>query len=166
MLNTSAVTDAIVAVLKTITDLAAAMTLLDATGAPVVRITAFHYLLGQEHRLAEAVYGMPAPSMLVAWEGTKGGNFDGQTIWKHRWGIYYRMGNAAGLAVPVGYEDLWALTCNGSTAVTGAAGPNIRNIQIAAGLDIMDTPSIDHALDEDLVDRFKAVFVIPEIGDN
>jgi hypothetical protein len=155
-----------VAVLKTITDLAAAMTLLDATGAPVVRITAFHYLLGQEHRLAEAVYGMPAPSMLVAWEGTKGGNFDGQTIWKHRWGIYYRMGNAAGLAVPVGYEDLWALTCNGSTAVTGAAGPNIRNIQIADGLDIMDTPSIDHALDEDLVDRFKAVFVIPEIGDN
>ena len=98
------------AVLKTITDLAAAMTLLDATGAPVVRITAFHYLLGQEHRLAEAVYGMPAPSMLVAWEGTKGGNFDGQTIWKHRWGIYYRMGNAAGLGTPVGYEDLWALT--------------------------------------------------------
>jgi len=166
MLNTSAVTDAIVAVLKTITDLAAAMTLLDATGAPVVRITAFHYLLGQEHRLAEAVYGMPAPSMLVAWEGTKGGNFDGQTIWKHRWGIYYRMGNAAGLGTPVGYEDLWALTCNGATAVAGAAGPNIRNIQIAAGLDIMDTPSIDHALDEDLVDRFKAVFVIPEIGDN
>jgi len=167
MLNTSAVTDAIVTALKTITDLAAAMTALDATGSPVVRITAFHYLLGQEHRLAEAVYGMPAPSMLVAWEGSKGGNFDGQTIWKHRWGIYYRMGNAAGLAVPVGYEDLWALTCNGATAVAGAGtGPNIRNIQIADGLDIMDTPSVDHALDEDLVDRFKAVFIIPEIGDN
>ena len=169
MLNTSAVTDAIVAVLKTITDLAAAMTALDATGAPVVRITAFHYLLGQEHRLAEAVYGMPAPSMLVAWEGSKGGNFDGQTIWKHRWGIYYRMGNAAGLAVPVGYEDLWALTCNGATGTpdkTGAVtGPNIRNIQIAAGVDIMDTPSIDHVLDEDLVDRFKAVFILPELGD-
>src|SRR5664279_1181752 len=160
MLNTSAVTDAIVAALKTITDLAAAMTALDATGSPVVRITAFHYLLGQEHRLAEAVYVMPAPSMLVAWEGSKGGNFDGQTIWKHRWGIYYRMGNAAGLAVPVGYEDLWALTCNGSTGA--AAGPNIRNIQIADGLDIMDTPTIDHAVDEDLVDRFKAVFIIPE----
>lgn len=86
MLNTSAVTDAIVTALKTITELAAAMTALDATGAPVVRITAFHYLLGQEHRLAEAVYAMPAPSMLVAWEGSKGGNFDGQTIWKHRWG--------------------------------------------------------------------------------
>jgi len=157
MLNAAPITDAIASVLLSIPELHTAM------GG---RISAFHFRLGQEHRLAEAIYKMPAPSMLVAWEGTKGGNFDGQTIWKHRWGIYYRMGNAAGLAVPVGYEDLWALTCNGSTAVTGAAGPNIRNIQIADGLDIMDTPSIDHALDEDLVDRFKAVFVIPEIGDN
>src|ERR1035441_6050235 len=166
MLNTSAVTDAIVTALKTITDLAAAMTALDATGSPVVRITAFHYLLGQEHRLAEAVYVMPAPSMLVAWEGSKGGNFDGQTIWKHRWGIYYRMGNAAGLGTPVGYEDLLALTCKGPTGAPdrpgAVTGPNIRNIQIADGLDIMDTPTIDHALDEDLIDRFKAGFIILE----
>jgi hypothetical protein len=170
MLNPAGITDAIVTALKTITDLATAMTVLDANQDPVVRIVAFHYLLGQEQRLAEAIYGMPAPSMLVAWEGTKGGNFDGQTIWKHRFGIYYRMGNAAGAATPVGYEDLWALTCNGATGTpdkTGAVtGPNIRNIQIAAGLDIMDTPSIDHALDEDLIDRFKAVLIIPEIGDN
>jgi hypothetical protein len=106
---------------------------------------------------------MPAPSMLVAWEGTKGGNFDGQTIWKHRWGIYYRMGNAAGVAVPVGYEDLWAITCN---CPPGGTGPNIRNIQLCPGLDIMDTPSIDHALDEDLIDRFKGAFIFPELGDN
>src|ERR1017187_5559193 len=135
MLNTSAVTDAIVTALKTIPDLAAAMTALDATGSPVVRITAFHYLLGQEHRLAEAIYGMPAPSMLVAWEGTKGGNFDGGTIWKHRFGIYYRMGNAAGLSAPVGYEDLWTLTCDGATGAPDGdghvTGPNIRNISIA-----------------------------------
>ena len=167
MLNPAPITDAIVAVLKTITPLAAAMTVLDANQHSVIRISAFHYRLGQENRLAEAIYAMPAPSMLVAWEGTNGGGFNGYQIWKHRFGIYYRMGNAAGLAVPVGYEDLWALTCNGATAVAGAGtGPNIRNIQIATGLDIMDTPSIDHALDEDLVDRFKAVFVIPEIGDN
>ena len=163
MLNPAMITDAIVAALKTITDLAAAMTVLNATGAPVVRITAFHYRLGQDHRLAEAIYGMPAPSMLVAWEGTRGGNFDGQTIWKHRWGIYYRMGNAAGVAVPVGYEDLWAITCN---CPPGGTGPNIRNIQLCPGLDIMDPPSIDHALDEDLIDRFKGAFIFPELGDN
>jgi hypothetical protein len=163
MLNPAPVTDAIVAALQSIPELAAAMTVLDAQQNPVCRIGAFHYLLGQEHRLAEAVYKMPAPSMLVAWEGTKGGNFDGQTIWKHRWGIYYRMGNAAGVAVPVGYEDLWAITCN---CPPGGTGPNIRNIQLCPGLDIMDTPSIDHALDEDLIDRFKGAFIFPELGDN
>jgi len=163
MLNPAPITDAIVAALQSIPELAAAMTVLDAQQNPVCRIGAFHYLLGQEHRLAEAIYKMPAPSMLVAWEGTKGGNFDGQTIWKHRWGIYYRMGNAAGVAVPVGYEDLWAITCN---CPPGGTGPNIRNIQLCPGLDIMDTPSIDHALDEDLIDRFKGAFIFPELGDN
>lgn len=162
MLNAARITDAIAAALRSIPDLAAAMTVLDANQRPVTRINPFHYCLGQENRLAEAVYAMPAPSMLVAWEGTNGGNFDGSQIWKHRWGIYYRMGNAAGVANPVGYEDLWALTCNGPC---GGHGPNIRNIELYSGLDIMDTPSIAHALDEDLIDRFKGVFIIPEIGD-
>lgn len=154
MLNPAPITDAIASVLLSIPELSTAM------GG---RISAFHFRLGQEHRLAEAIYKMPAPSMLVAWEGTKGGNFDGQTIWKHRWGIYYRMGNAAGVADPVGYEDLWWITCN---RPPGGSGPNIRGIQLYSGLDIMDTPSIDHELDEDLIDRFKGVFIIPEIGDN
>src|ERR1017187_9477863 len=163
MLNPAPITDAIVEALKTITPLAAAMTVLDASQHSVIRISAFHYRLGQENRLAEAIYAMPAPSMLVAWEGTNGGPFNGYQIWKHRWGIYYRMGNAPGVASRVGYEDLWALTCN---SPPGGHGPNIRNIQLYPGLDIMDTPSIDHALDEDLIDRFKGVFTIPEIGDN
>lgn len=154
MLNLAPITDAIASLLLSIPELNAAM------GG---RISAFHFRLGQEHRLAEAIYKMPAPSMLVAWEGTKGGNFDGQTIWKHRWGIYYRMGNAAGIADPVGYEDLWWITCN---RPPGGTGTNIRYRQIYPGLDIMDTPSIDHELDEDLIDRFKGVFIIPEIGDN
>jgi hypothetical protein len=163
MLNAAPITDRIAEVLRSIPALAAAMTVADAAGNPICRIAAFHYRLGQENRLAETIYQMPAPSMLVAWEGTAGGNFDGQTIWKHRWGIYYRMGNAAGVASPVGYEDLWAITCNDPP---GGTGPNIRNIQLHAGLDIMDTPSIDHALDEDLIDRFKGVFIFPELGDN
>ena len=154
MLNAAPITDAIASVLLSIPELNAAM------GG---RISAFHFRLGQEHRLAEAIYKMPAPSMLVAWEGTKGGNFDGQTIWKHRWGIYYRMGNAAGVPIRSATR-----TCGGSpaTARQAAAGPTSAYLQIYPGLDIMDTPSIDHELDEDLIDRFKGVFIIPEIGDN
>jgi len=73
------------------------------------------------------------------------------------------MGNAAGLTDPVGYEDLWWIVCN---KLPGGSQTNIRYMQLYPGLDIMDTPSVAHALDEDLVDRFVGTFVIPEIGDN
>ena len=162
MLNPAPITDAIVNTLRAIPDLAAAMTVLDSHGHATVRIDAFHFRLGAEHRLAEAIYRMPAPSMIVAWEGTKGGNFNGYQIWRHRWGVYYRMGNAAGVSDPVGYEDLWWITCN--KPPTGSQ-VNIRFMHLYEGLDIMDTPSIDHELDEDLIDRFKCTFTIPEIGD-
>ena len=128
------------------------------------RITAFHYRLGQEHRLAEAIYKMPAPSMLVAWEGTQGGNFDGQTIWKHRFGDLLPDGQR-GRRRPIRSATR---TCGGSSATRppGGSQANIRYMQLYPGLDIMDTPSVAHALDEDLQDRFKGAFVIPEIGDN
>ena len=162
MLNAAPITDSIAAVLQSIPDLAAAMTVLDANQNPVCRITAFHYRLGAEYRLAEAIYKMPAPSMLVAWDGTQGGNFNGQSIWKHRFNVYFRMGNAAGLTDPVGYEDLWSIVCN--KPPTGSQ-VNIRYMQLYPGLDIMDTPSVAHALDEDLQDRFVGTFILPELGD-
>lgn len=159
MLNPSLITDEIAAKLALIAPLAAYM-----TADAVVRITPYHFRLGQEHRLAEVVYKMPAPSMLVAYEGTQGGNFNGYTIWKHRFGIYYRMANQAGVGSPVGYEDLWQMTVN----VNPTGSPvNIRYINLMSGnLDIMDTPSVMHQLDEDQIDRFKATFVFPEIGDS
>ncbi len=161
MLNPRPIVDALVSTMRLIPDLAAAMTVID-SGNPICRISAFHYLLGQEHRLAEAIYKMPAPSMLVAWDGTLGGNFDGQTIWKHRFNVYFRMGNAAGLPDPLGYEDLWWILCNRPPA---GSQVNIRYMQIYPGLDIMDTPSVAHALDEDQIDRFVGSLVLPELGD-
>ena len=163
MLNPSQVTDAVVSTLASIPELAAAMTVMDANSDPTARITAFHFLLGADHRLAEAVYKMPAPSMLVVWDRDVGGNFNGYTICKHVIHVYFRMGNAAGLTDPVGYEDLWWIACNkplqGNTQ-------NIRYTNILPELDIMDTPSIAHMLDEDQIDIFRGEFVIPEIGDN
>ena len=161
MLNASPITDAIVSALQAIPDLAAAMTVVE-SNQPVCRIYAHHYRLGAEYRLAERIYKMPAPSMLVAWDGDLGGNFDGQTIWKHRFNVYFRMGNAVGLGEPVGYEDLWSIVCNQPPV---GSEVNIRYMQLYPGLDIMDTPSVAHALDEDLQDRFVGTLVIPEIGD-
>jgi hypothetical protein len=163
MLNPAAMVDAIVGVLQSIPELAAAMTILDSTDAPTCRITAYHYRVGVEHRLAEKIYKMPAPSMMLVWDGTQGGNFDGQTMWKHRFSLYFRMGNAVGLSEPMGYEELWWTVCN--KPPTGQQ-VGIRYMNLYPGLDIMDTPSVAHALDEDLQDRFVGTFVIPEIGDN
>ena len=154
MLSPAPITDRIAEVFRSIPELNAAME---------GRISAFHYRLGQEHRLAQEIYQMPAPSILVAWDGTLAGNFDGQTIWKHRFSVYFRMGNAVGLTDPVGYEELWWLVCNG---IPTGSSTNIRYMELYPGLEIMDTPSVAHALDEDQVDRFVGTFVIPEIGDN
>lgn len=162
MLDIKAATDAITAALAAIPELAAAMTV-QVSGSPVVRINAYHFRQGLEVPLIEAVYQMPSPSMLVAWKGTKGGNFNGYTVWKHTWSVYYRMGNAAGQSSPIGYEDLWRLTVNGTPA---GSAVNIRYMQLYPGLDIMDTPSIAHAIDEQQIDFFEGTFVIPEIGDN
>jgi hypothetical protein len=58
-------------------------------------------------------------------------------------------------------QGLWAITCNNKP--TGSQ-VNIRYMTLYDGLDIMDTPSIDHNVDEDLIDIFKGTF--PEVGDN
>jgi len=163
MLNPAAMVDSIVTTLQAIPDLAAAMTVLDQSGSPICRISAYHYRVGVEHRLAEAIFKMPEPSMMLAWEGTLGGNFDGQTMWKHRFSLYFRMGNAVGQTEPMGYEELWWTVCNKPPTGSPVC---IRYMNLYPGLDIMDTPSVAHALDEELQDRFVGTFVIPEIGDN
>lgn len=154
MLNPGPIADAIVAALLNISALSTAME---------GRISAFHYLLGADHHLAEAVYKLPAPSMLVAFEGTQGGNFNGYQMWKHKFGIYIRMGNAAGVGSPVGYEQIWYLITNG---IPTGSPVNIRYMTLVTGVDIPDTPSIAHIMDEDQIDMFKVTLVIPEIQDN
>ena len=70
-------------------------------------------------------------------------------------------GDAAGLECPVGYEDLWWSLCN--TPPDGS-NVNIRYMELYPGLDIMDTPSVAHALDEDLIDRFVGTLVDSRSG--
>jgi len=156
MLNPSTITDAIVAALQTVPEVVAAM------GNDASNIKAYHYLYGPDHRLAEAIYKMSAPSIMVVWDGTDGGNFNGYQIWKHRFNVYMRIGNQTGTETPAGYETLWYHVCNGSVS----GGQNIRYTELIPGkTDIMDTPTITHMLDGEQMDYFCGVFNIPEIGD-
>lgn len=158
MIDPTTLTDAVVTTLQSIPDLVTAM------NGDQNRIYAYHYLYGSDHRFAEALYKITPPSILVVWEGTLGGNFDGQTIWKHKIGCYMRTSNVANAETPTSYEHLFYLIVNGPVF----GGPqNIRGIDVIAGkVDIMDIPQAIHMVDEDGMDYFKVELVFPEIGDN
>lgn len=163
MLKPSALVDAVVVALQSNQDLVAEM-----LGDPT-RIYAHHYLYGTENKLAEALYKMAAPNILVVWEGTVGGDFNGMTIWKHKVSCYIRATNAAKAVTPSSYENIWHAMVN--KPVLGGQ-QNLRQIQLTGielppgSVDLMDTPSIDHLTDEEGMDYFVARFVFPEIGDN
>ena len=157
MLDPGTITDAIVSALRTIPELVLQM------GGDPEKIYAHHYLYGSDVRLVEAVYRIVPPSILVVWDGTQGGNFDGQTIWKHRFQLHIRTANVAGISEPTSYEKVWFLLVNGS--VYGGS-LNIRQVNLLPELDLMEVPSIGHRQDEELMDYFVGTFIFPEIGDN
>jgi hypothetical protein len=127
------------------------------------------YAYGAENSLLKAVYEMVTPSVLVAYLDVLGGNFDGQTIWKHRLEAYIRPNNA-GMSevisgVPVATPPhIWWLMINSTILGTTL---NIRQYSLMGGnLQIMDTPSLTHRQDEVGADLFIGTMVIPEYGDN
>lgn len=157
MLNPAPITDALASALRGIPEF------LQQMSNDSERISAFHYLPGTDYRLAERIEKMKNPETVVAWDATLPGNFDGATIWKHRFNVYVRAGNQVNAADPKSFEYLWWAMVN--RPVTGF-GQNLRYLNLVSGLDIMETPGIRHMLDENLQDYFCATFVFPEIGDN
>ena len=156
MINPAQLVDSVVTALQGIPDLVSAM------GSSAENIYAHHFLYGAENSLIDAVYKITPPGILVAYEGTLGGNFDAATIWKHKVACYIRAANATNQENPVSYEDIWSVIMNGP--VNG--GPNIRCINVMPNTEIMDTPSIEHQIDQDGIDFFVVHLVFPEIGDS
>ncbi|HEY4364459.1 MAG TPA: hypothetical protein VGN17_26070 [Bryobacteraceae bacterium] len=156
MLKPSLIVNATISTLQTIEDFVTAM-----NGTQNIR--AHTFVNGQVVPVFEDIYQMTAPSCLVVYEGTLGGNFDGMTMWKHHVTVYLKAPNQATVQNPLGYEDLVWLVVNGP--VNGTA-LNIRQVSVLPDLQIMDTPTITRLTDETRTDFFKIDFVFPEIGDN
>ncbi|HXC75719.1 MAG TPA: hypothetical protein VNU19_01575 [Candidatus Acidoferrum sp.] len=157
MLNPQPLVDAVVTALQSIELLVAAM------NGSQTNIYAHHYVFGEDQSLARAIQQMTAPSILVAWMGAKGGNFDGATLIKDSIAIYIRMANQAGEVAPVAYEELWWLIVN--SPVNGTT-LNIRYLHLVPGKwEIPDNPSVEHDMDLEGMDRFCAHFAFPQIGD-
>ena len=162
MLNPDPVIDTIVQTLQSIPDVVALM------GGNPQQIAAHHDFYGEDYRLAEALFKMRPPAVLVAYDGSLGGNFDGATVFKHRFLLYMRLANQADQPQPIGYGTMWRtiISAGPVPAWDGTSGPNIRSVQLHEGLDLMDTPSIMRRQDEELMDFFVGSLVFPEIGDN
>jgi hypothetical protein len=162
MLKSSLIADTVVTTLQSIPELVTSM-----VGDPA-RIKAYHFLAGMNKTLLQAINQMLQPSILVVCLPPIGGNFNGQTLFKHHVDVYVRMPNVATFADPISlaFEDIWWLICN--TPVNGSDVPrlNIRYQNILPGqLDLMDTPSASMMTDEEGQDYLCGRFIFPEIGD-
>jgi hypothetical protein len=156
MLDPSVLAGALVTTLQTISPLVAMI------GGKSANIQAHKYSYGVDFRLKEAIYKMVSGGILIAWRGTRGGNFTGQNIWKHSFRGVARLPNQAQAGSPVGLPDLWLQIVNGTV---NSSALNIRKIQVYPGVDIMDTPSSEVIEDEDGMDFLAFEIVLPEIGD-
>ncbi len=159
MLSGEVVTAAVVSTLQTIPGLLTAM-----LGDPT-RIAGHFYFYGVDAPLAEKIYQMTPPFVLIAYEAEIGGNFDGATLFKHKLGIYVRSANMSGGVInPTGLWNLWALICNGP--VNGGTH-NIRQVEIiSTQLYMVDVPSAKLMTDTEATDYLCGSFVLNEEGDN
>lgn len=154
MLRGSALVNAVVSTLQTIPALVRVMP----NG-----INAYSFMNGVALSVLDAIQQMEPGSLLVSYEGVQGGNFDMMTLWKHHLDITYRAANQAGVPNPIGTEDIGYLIFNQPVNATSL---NIRQVAVLPGqVVLMDTPSLQHRIDDAQTDYFQAHVVIPEIGD-
>jgi hypothetical protein len=113
---------------------------------------------------------MTLPSILVAYDSLLGGNFNGESMWKHRLSIYFRSANRApgsfeGTKPPSTLPHLWWLMMN--RPVLNASAPNIRYIELCNNtLSLMETPTMQLRTDATGSDYGVGMCVFPEKGDD
>mgnify|MGYP000094317710 CR=1 FL=1 len=84
MIDPAELVDNLVALLRDLPDL-----VMEVDGDPD-RIYAYHDLYPKRVSLPLAIYEMPVPSILVAWQGTVPGSFGSSEAWKHNLSLYLR----------------------------------------------------------------------------
>lgn len=155
MINPAELVDALVAKLRAIPELVAEM-----EGNPQ-RISAYHDHYPKRVSLAQAIYEMPVPSVLVAWQGTTPGSFGGAEVWKHNLSLYLRARETAE-SPPTAYYRLFDLIVNGVPT-----GSNLKLLYstVHERCHPMDTPSIQRVTDAQGTDYFEVHLSFTEVGD-
>lgn len=158
MLDPDLVLSSIVSAFQSIPSLVTEM------GGSSSNISGHTFSYGEENSLVRSIFAMTSPSILIAYLDLLGGNFDGQTIWKHRLEAYIRPKNDASGSEGSSPPHIWWMMMNLSILGTTR---NIRQTSLLSGsLMLMDTPTLTHRQDETGMDFFVGTLVFPEYGDN
>jgi len=160
MLQPSVVTAAVVSAWQSIPALIAQM-----NGNPA-NISAHDYSWGSENSLSKAIGQMPAPSILLAYLKIQGGDYDGESVWKHHLQVAIKSGNAAdpNSSTPfMSTFDVWWLMMNGGVFGTPQS---IRTYALLGGnlAPMIDLPSLI-AHQDDMGDFCVGTLIWPEYGD-
>ena len=157
MINTSELVDNLVAALRDIPDLITEM------NDDPERIYAYHDQYPKRSSLPMAIHQMPAPGIMVAWQGTAPGSFGGNDVWNHQTTLYLRARETSDSEPPTAYYRLFRLITKG---VPASAGVPMINATIHPSCYPMDLPSIQRQTDAEGLDYFEVSMSFTEIGDD
>ena len=157
MIDPSLLVDSLVTMLRDIQDL-----VLEMDGDPE-RIFAYHDQYPKRSSLAHAIHQMPAPSIMLAWQGTAPGLFGGVDVWKHQVTLYLRARETFDGDPPTAYYRLFRLITKG---VPASADVAMLNATIHHSCYPMDLPMIQRQTDAEGLDYFEVPITFTEIGDD
>lgn len=156
MINPAELVDSLVALLRDIPELVAEM------GGDEQRIFAYHDQYPKRASLAVAIHDMPAPGMMVAWQGTTPGSFGSVDVWKHQVTLYLRARETLDGDPPTAYYRLFRLVTKG---VPASLNVPMLNVTVHPSCYPMDLPLIQRQTDAEGLDYFEVPMTFTEMGD-
>src|ERR1039458_1948710 len=86
-------------------------------GGDAERIYPYHDSYPKNVSLVHAIHSMPAPGLMVVWQGTQPGSFGGVDVWKHQITLFLRAKEET--TVGTAYYVLFRLIIKGVPTATG-----------------------------------------------
>jgi len=157
MINAAELVENLVAFLRDIPELVAEM------GGDEQRIYAYHDQYPNRVSLTSAITDMPAPAIMVAWQGTQPGSFGGMDVWRHQVALYLRAAETFDGDPPTAYYRLFRLITKG---VPASLGVPLLNATVHPSCHPMDLPLIQRQTDPEGVDYFEIPLSFTEVGDD
>jgi|ERR1017187_271587 len=157
MIDPSELITNLIGTLRDIPDLVVEM------GGDAERIYPYHDSYPKNVSLVHAIHAMPAPGLMVVWQGTQPGSFGGVDVWKHQITLFLRAKETFEGDAPTAYYRLFRLITKG---VPTAGGVEMLNVTVHDSCYPMDLPQIQRQTDAEGLDYFEVPLSFTEIGDD